>query len=83
MKDKELAKRLIAEAVEKHCLDYEGLYKAKDREKLTKDLYFKFLAGLISLENKRAFNNNGMCSACHTCQWDTLKFSENHQAIIF
>lgn len=54
MKDKELAKRLIAEAVERHCLEYEGLYNAKDREKLAKDLYFKFLAGLISLEDIRA-----------------------------
>jgi hypothetical protein len=54
MKDKELAKRLIEEAVEKHCLDYEGLYKAKDKEKLAKDLYCKFLAELISLEDIRA-----------------------------
>ena len=54
MKDKELAKRLIEEAVEKHRLEYEGLYKAKDKEKLTKDLYCKFLAGLISLEDIRA-----------------------------
>jgi hypothetical protein len=54
MKDKELAKRLIEEAVEKHCLAYEGLYKAKDKEKLAKDLYCKFLAELISLEDIRA-----------------------------
>jgi hypothetical protein len=54
MKDKELAKRLIEEVVEKHCLAYEGLYKAKDKEKLAKDLYCKFLAELISLEDIRA-----------------------------
>ena len=54
MKDKELAKRLIEEAVEKHCLAYEGLYKAKDKEKLAKELYCKFLAELISLEDIRA-----------------------------
>ena len=34
MKDKELAKRLIEEAVEKHSLDYEGLYNAKDKKQL-------------------------------------------------
>ena len=61
MKDKELAKRLIEEAVEKHCLAYEGFYKAKDKEKLAKDLsdlykdlYCKFPAELISLEDIRA-----------------------------
>ena len=54
MKDKELAKRLIEEAVEKHCLDYEGLYNAKDKKKLAKDLYCKFLADLLSLEDIRA-----------------------------
>jgi hypothetical protein len=54
MKDKELAKRLIEEAVEKHCLAYEGLYNAKDKKQLVKDLYCKFLADLLSLEDIRA-----------------------------
>jgi hypothetical protein len=64
--------RIICEAVEENY------------HVLSKDEEIKFYYNLwCSLENKRAFNNNGMCSACHTCQWDTLKFSENHRAIIF
>ena len=54
MKDKELAKRLIEEVVENHCLAYEGLYNAKDKKQLVKDLYCKFLADLLSLEDIRA-----------------------------
>jgi len=51
--DKELAKRLIEQAVEKYCSEYEGLYNAKDKKKLAKDLYCKFIAGLMTLEDIR------------------------------
>jgi hypothetical protein len=50
---KELAKRLIEEAVEKYTSEHEGLFDAKFKKKLSKDLYCKFLAGLLSLEEIR------------------------------
>jgi len=53
MKDKELAKRLIEEAVEHYTSEHEGLLASKAKKKLSKDLYCKFLAGLLSLENIR------------------------------
>jgi hypothetical protein len=53
MKDKELAKRLIDEAVESYTSEYEGLFDAKAKKKLAKDLYCKYLAGLITLEDIR------------------------------
>jgi hypothetical protein len=48
---KELAKRLIEEAVEQYTSEHEGLFDAKSKKKLSKDLYCKFLADLISLED--------------------------------
>ena len=50
---KELAKRLIEEAVEHYTSEHEGLFDAKAKKNLAKDLYCKFLAGLISLEDIR------------------------------
>jgi hypothetical protein len=50
---KELAKRLIEEAVEQYTSKYEELLDAKAKKKLTKDLYCRFQAGLISLEDIR------------------------------
>ena len=50
---KELAKRLIEEAVEQYTSEHEGLFDAKDKKKLAKDLYCKFQAGLLSLEGIR------------------------------
>jgi hypothetical protein len=54
MKDKELAKRLIDEAVEKYALQWEGVLDAKSKKKLKKDWYSAFLAGLTTLEEIRA-----------------------------
>ena len=51
--EKELAKRLIEEAVEHYTSEHERLFDAKAKKKLSKDLYCKFLAGLISLEDIR------------------------------
>ena len=51
--NKELAKRLIEEAVENYTSEHEGLFNAEDKKKLAKDLYCKFIAGLISLEDIR------------------------------
>ena len=48
---KELAKRLIEEAVENYTSEHERLFDAKSKKKLAKDLYCKFLADLISLED--------------------------------
>ena len=48
---KELAKRLIEEAVEQYTSEHEGLFDAKAKKKLAKALYYKFQAGLISLED--------------------------------
>ena len=48
---KELAKRLIEEAVEQYTSEHKGLFDAKAKKKLAKDLYCKFLADLISLED--------------------------------
>jgi len=53
MKDKQLAKRLLEEAVEQYTSEHEKLFDAKAKKKISKDLYSKFLAGLISLENIR------------------------------
>ena len=50
---KELAKRLIEEVVQQYTSEHEGLFDAKDKKKLSKDLYCKFLAGLLSLEDIR------------------------------
>ena len=50
---KELAKRLIEEAVEQYTSEHEGLFDAKAKKKLAKDLYCKFQAGLLSLEDIR------------------------------
>lgn len=51
--NKKLAKRLIEEAVEKYTSEHEGLFDAKDKKKLSKDLHCKFQAGLLSLEEIR------------------------------
>ena len=48
---KELAKRLIEEAVEQYTSEHEGLFDTKSKKKLSKALYYKFLADLISLED--------------------------------
>ena len=48
-----LVKRLIEEAVEQYTSEHEGLFNAEDKKKLAKDLYCKFQAGLISLEDIR------------------------------
>ena len=50
---KELAKRLIEEAVKQYTSEHEGLFDAKSKKKLVKDLYCKFQAGLLSLEDIR------------------------------
>jgi hypothetical protein len=48
---KKLAKRLIDKAVELYTLEHQGLFDVKDKKRLSKDLYCKFLAGLLSLED--------------------------------
>ena len=50
---KELAKRLIEDAVEQYALEWDGLFNAKEKKRLIKDLYSKYLAGLLSLEDIR------------------------------
>ena len=46
-----LVKHLIEEAVKQYTSKHEGLFNAKDKKKLAKDLYCKFQAGLLSLED--------------------------------
>lgn len=53
MQNRELAKRLIDEVVDQHFNEYSGLYNSKERKQLAKDLYCKFLADLITLEDIR------------------------------
>jgi len=48
---KELAKRLIEEAVEQYTSEHEGLFDIKAKKKISKDLYSEFLAGFLSLED--------------------------------
>lgn len=48
---KKLAKHLIEEAVEQYTSVHERLFDAKAKKKLVKDLYCKFLVGLLSLED--------------------------------
>lgn len=48
---KKLAKRLIDKAVELYTLEHQSLFDVKDKKRLSKDLYCKFLAGLLSLED--------------------------------
>ena len=48
-----LVKHLIEEAVKQYTSKHEGLFNAKDKKKLAKDLYCKFQAGLLSLEDIR------------------------------
>lgn len=55
MDDKQLAKRLIEEAIERgeySPIDLDFL-NSKDKKKIAKDLYCKYLAGLITLEDIR------------------------------
>jgi hypothetical protein len=40
---KELAKRLIEDAVEQYALEWDGLFNAKEKKRLIKDLYSKYL----------------------------------------
>lgn len=49
----QLVKRLIEKAVEKYASEHVDLFDAKSKKKLVKDLYCKFLAGLLSLEDIR------------------------------
>ena len=53
--DKQLAKRLIEEAIERgeYSPIHLDLLNSKDKKNLAKDLYCKYLAGLITLEDIR------------------------------